>query len=161
MMYERQIKRFLIGSILALTLAGQASAQSPETRPDACERATLITEAGRMTDLETLTRAEQRAEALRAKLFDLQMQEIDLQNALYDLDLRLKPDNIQRALMFVSSPRPMDEFREGLRARLEYEKAGLTKKLELLISSRERLEAEIGRADAEVERLRQRMSNDR
>ena len=152
------ITRFLIGLFLALALAPQGFAQSPGNRPvDKCESATLKTQVSSLSDFEFVERAEQRAEALRAKLFDLQMQEINLQIYLDDLDYRLRPDSIQQALAFVGSVRPMDELRNDLRTRLENEKARVNKQFELLASSRERLEAAISRADAEAERLRQRL----
>jgi hypothetical protein len=141
------ITRFMAGSILALALASQSFAQSPAT----AQRSGLI-------ELEILTRAEQRAEALRAKLFDLQTREIYLQSCLEDLDYQLSPEGIRRALAFVGSVRPMDEWRDALRVRLENEKARVNKLLEFLASSRERLEAEISRTDEELERIRQRLS---
>ena len=52
--------------------------------------------------------------------------------------------------------RPMDELRDALRIRLESEKARVNKQLDLLASTRERLEAAIREADAELERVRQR-----
>jgi hypothetical protein len=137
----------MAGSFLVLALASEGFAQSAAT----AQKSNLI-------ELEILTRAEQRAEALRAKLFDLQMGEIQLQSCLEDLDYRLTPEGIRRALAFVGSVRPMDEWRDALRVRLENEKARVNKLLEFLVSSRERLEAEISRSDEEIERLRQRLS---
>jgi chromosome segregation ATPase len=106
-----------------------------------------------------LARAEERAEALRAKLFDLQMQEIELQSRLDHLDYQLTPESIQRALALVGSVRPMDELRDGLRKKLESERARVNKVLEHLASSREQLEAALSRAEAELERLRQRLGS--
>jgi len=48
----------------------------------------------------------------------------------------------------------MDELRDALRIRLESEKARVNKQLDLLASTRERLEAAI--REAELERVRQR-----
>jgi predicted nucleic acid-binding Zn-ribbon protein len=73
------------------------------------------------------------------------------------MDYRLTPANIQRAITFVSSTRPMDELRNELRQRLEDEKARVKEQVELLASSRERLEVEIRRAKEEIERLRQQL----
>ncbi|HJQ68304.1 MAG TPA: hypothetical protein VKA70_05005 [Blastocatellia bacterium] len=145
-MFKIQIKRSLAGLFLALALGSAAFAQSSESRPPE----------GR----DNAARAEERAESLRARLFEVQMQELDLQNQLDYLDFRLTPDSMQRALAFIGSPRPMDELRDGLRARLESEKQRVNKRLEFLVASRERLEAEIKRADAEVERIRQRSSSE-
>ena len=159
MMYRIQIKYFLVGLFLALAIAPNSFAQSAGSRTsDDSEIAPVKAQASRLVDLEIITRAEERAEALRAKVFDLQIQELDLQAYLEELDYRLTPDSIQRAALFISSVRPADELRNGLRTRLENEKARVNKQLELLAASRERLEAAISRADAEVERLRQRLS---
>jgi predicted nuclease with TOPRIM domain len=87
------------------------------------------------------------------------MRELDLQTRVDDLDYQLTPDSIQRALAFVGSVRPMDELRDALRVRLESEKARLNKQFELLESRRGRLEAAISEADADVERLRQRLGS--
>jgi prefoldin subunit 5 len=152
-----QIKHFLAGSILSLSFAATGLAQSTASRPsDVCESAapkaqfTLI-------DLEIVMRAEQRVEAMRAKLADLQMQELELLTRLDDLEYLSTPDGIQRALNFVGSVRPMDELRSALRTRIEGEKARVNKQLEFLATSRERLESAIREADADVERVRQRM----
>ena len=158
----RKIKqtRILAGLFLALALAARGSAQSSEDQsPRERGGRPLKTQAGILIDLEILTRAEERAEALRAKMFDIQMQEIGLQARIDELDYRLRPENIQRALAFVGSVRPMDELRADLRESLEKEKARVNTRLELLVSGRERLEAAIGRADAEVERLRQLLTS--
>ena len=144
-MCKMLIKHFMAGLFLALTVAGQSSAQSPEAQSSS------------LSDAERVAKAEERVEAMRAKLVDIQMHELDLQARLDDLEFRLSPDSIQRALAFVGSVRPMDEMREALRVRLESEKARVNKRLELLASSRERLEAAISRAESEIERLRERL----
>lgn len=159
-MRKLQITYFLAALFLALALAPQGYAQSSESRPsDACEGATLRVQPSPLLALELVARAEDRAEALRTKLFNVQTQEFDLQARLEDLHYQLTPENIQRALTVITSVRPMDERRNDLRLRIESEKARVNKQLELLVSSRERLEAAISRADAEVERLRQRLSS--
>jgi hypothetical protein len=155
MMCKIQITRFLAGLFLALALAEQGPAQSSGSRAsDACESATSKAQASRLVELEIVARTEKRAEALREKLLDIQMQELILQARLDDLDYRLSPESIQRALALVGSVRPMDELRESLRTSLEHEKARVNKQLEIIALNRERLEAAINRADAEIERLR-------
>jgi hypothetical protein len=148
----------LIGSVAMIMILGaKAVAQSPRDRSqDACETATLKAQPKPVIDLEAVARAEERAEAMRAKLFDLEMKELDLLALLDDLDYRSSPDGLQRALAFVGSARPMDELREALRIRLEAQKARANKQLEQLASTRSRLEASLREADAEVERARQR-----
>lgn len=98
-------------------------------------------------------RAEQRVDQLRAKLFELETREMDLLARLDDLDYRLTPEAIQRALAFVGSPRPMDEFREALRIRLETQKARI-RQLELVLANREQFEWAVREAEAELDRIR-------
>lgn len=160
MMCKIQIMRFLFVMSFALAIATPGMAQSSESRrSDGCERNALTANASSLTDLELVAPPEQRAEALRAQLLDLEMRELDLQTRVDDLDYQLTPDSIQRALAFVGSVRPMDELRDALRIRLESEKARLNKQFELLESRRGRLEAAISEADADVERLRQRLGS--
>lgn len=112
-----------------------------------------------MVEIETLMQVEHRAHALRAQLMDLQMKEIELQALLEDLDYRLLPENIQRTLALVGSVRPMDELRDALRIRIENVKTRVNRQLEILASSRERLESAVSEADVEVELLRQRLNS--
>ena len=79
-----------------MTAPGVAQS-SDSRRPGACERNTLTTKAANFIDLESVSRAEQRAEALRAQLFDLQIRELTLQGRNDELDYQLTPDAIQRA----------------------------------------------------------------
>ena len=151
---------FLVSLFLALALAPQSFAQAPASRPaEASEPSTGKAVASRVLDLDLIAQAEQRAETMRAKLLTMQMQEIDFQAWLEDLDYQLQPDRIQAALAFVGSVRPMDELRDGLRTRLENEKARVMRKRELLIANRDRLEEALKRAEAEIERLRQRLNS--
>lgn len=156
-MCKLRITRFLAGLFVALTLAAEGWGQSSKSpSPDGPDGSASKAQVSALIELEILTRAEQRAEALRAKLFDLETHELYLQSRLEYLDYRMRPDSIQRALAFVGSVRPMDELRDDLRKSLENEKGRVNTELELLASRRERLEAALSRADAEVERLLQR-----
>ena len=157
-MCKKQIIRFLLGIFLALAMATSGLSQSSETRrSEECERNTSTAKSSSLIDLELV--AKQRAEVLRAQLFDLEMRELDLRARVDDLDYQLTPDSIQRSLAFVGSARPMDELRDALRVRLEGEKARLNKQLELLDSRKQRLVDAIRAADADVERLRQRLGS--
>ena len=152
------IQRFVFGVLfvfasLAPSFAQSQSGQTPAQSNKPAKRASGL------IDLELLTRAEQRVDAMRARLLELQTRESDLQDRLYDLDYQLSPQRIDQALMFVGSVRPMDERRDALRARIENEKARVNKQLELLESTKSRLEASINDADAEVARLRQRVNS--
>jgi hypothetical protein len=124
MMRKIQTIHILAGVLLVLTLGTQALAQSPGSRPaDDCENAKSKAQSRSVDDVDILVRAEKRVERLRDQLLDLQVQEISLQCRLDDLDYRLTAESIQTTMMFVGSPRPMDELRDELRQRLEAEKA--------------------------------------
>jgi hypothetical protein len=157
-MSNLRFKSFFLGIVLTAVLAIEAFAQSPENRlPETCNPGTIKLQSV-VSDRELLARAEQRSETLWAKLFEIQLQEIDLQTRLDDLDYRLTPDVIRQALVFVSSVRPMDELREALRIRLEAEKARVNGLIEHLALARQRVEESIRQTDSEIERLRQQLS---
>jgi hypothetical protein len=157
-MSTRPIKRFLIGLFIALFLAAPGFAQMAmaQQSPSVGKGERALRDQA-LIDVELLTRAENRSDALRAQLLDLQMKEIELQARLDDLDYRLTPESLTQALVFVGSVRPMDELRDDLRARIEGEKTRVNAQLELLASTRARLEAAISDAEAECARLRQRL----
>ena len=157
-MNNLRFKTLFFGIVLTAMTAIEAFAQPPESRvPEACESTTFKQQSA-VTDRELLARVEQRSESLWAKLFEIQMQEIDLQARLDDLDYRLTPDGIRQALAFVGSVRPMDELRDALRIRLEAEKARISGLMENLAQARQRVEESIRQTDAELQRLRQRLS---
>jgi hypothetical protein len=115
-------------------------------------------EAQGRTDLWLLTRAENRADALRAQLITVQMSELELQSRIEELDYQMEPESLQRALAFVGSARPMDELREALRKRLDSEKSRINEQLEILVTTQASLESAIRDADAECARLRERLN---
>jgi hypothetical protein len=151
-----QTTPLLTGLFLTLTLASPGFAQSPGgNQPSECAKSRV--QSSSIDDLKILDRAEKRAEKLRDKLLDIELQKISLQSRLDYLDYQLAPANIQRTITFASSTRPMDELRNELCQRLEEEKARVTEQVELLASSRERLEVEVRRANEEIECLRQQL----
>jgi chromosome segregation ATPase len=109
-----------------------------------------------LVDLERLSRAEQRAEALRAQLRDVQEKEGNLQARLEQLDFDLKPENIERSVSGYGSTRP-EEARDARRHALESERTRTQAQLDLLVTSRQRLETAIVNADLEVDKLRKRV----
>ncbi len=91
----------------------------------------------------------QRAEDLRAKLRDVQGKESELQMRAQQLDLDLRPENIERFFAATGSTRP-EELREQRRRQLQHEKQSVVAQLEQLAASRVRLESAILTADAEA-----------
>lgn len=107
-------------------------------------------------DMERLTRAEQRAENVRAQLLDVESKLADLQPKLEQIEYGLKPEVIERSAAGFGTVRP-EEVRESRRRQLESEKARVQAQIRILESSRTRLEAAIITADGEVDRLRRRL----
>jgi len=109
-----------------------------------------------MYDLERLTRAEQRAEDLRTQLREITDKEFQAQERLAEIDYESQPDSIQRRAALVGSLNP-SAVRDAMAQQLERERARIQKQLELLGASHARLDAAVATADAEVDRLRQRV----
>jgi len=111
-------------------------------------------------DMERLTRAEQRAEQLRAQLIDVEGKLADLNVKLDQIDYALKPENIERATQGAGTVHP-EEARDNRRRQLENEKARTQAQIRLLETSRARLEPSIATADSEVDLLRARLQQKR
>lgn len=107
-------------------------------------------------DMERLTRAEQRAEALRTQLVDVESKLADLQPKLDLIEYMMKPENIERSAAGFGAVRP-EEVRDTRRRQLESERARVLSQIKILETSRTRLEAAIITADTEVDRLRRRL----
>jgi len=108
-----------------------------------------------LIDMERLTRAEQRAESLRAQQLDTESKLADAQSKLEQIEYQLRPENIERAAGY-GTTHP-EEAREARRRQLENEKSRLQAQTKILETSRARLEASVATADAEVDSLRQRI----
>jgi chromosome segregation ATPase len=106
-----------------------------------------------LVNLERLTRAEQRAETLRAQLSDAQSKEADLQARMEQIEYQIKPENIELTVATIGTTHP-EQAREARRQALENEKTRISTQLNLLATNRQRLEASIVNADTEVDRLR-------
>jgi chromosome segregation ATPase len=118
----------------------------------------LKTDQRAMYDLERLTRAEQRAEDLRTQLREITDKEFQYQERLAEIDYESQPDVIQQRAALIGTLNP-STVRDAIAQQLERERARIKKQLELLGASHTRLEAAVATADAEVERLRQRVDS--
>jgi chromosome segregation ATPase len=107
-------------------------------------------------ELERLTRAEQRAEALRSQLRDVTDREFQLQERMAQVNDELQPDAILRRAALFGTTNP-SVVRDQIRQGLERERDRLQKQLDMLAQSRTRLEAAVASADREVDQLRQRV----
>lgn len=95
--------------------------------------------------------AQEKAANLRAQLSEVETRQAELQTRLQSLDEQMKPENIEQTLAGVGSTRPED-LREQRRRQLEIERNGVQKQLDLLTTSRTRLETALAQADAEAYR---------
>lgn len=111
-----------------------------------------------LVDLERLSRAEQRAEALRAQLRDIQDKESTLTARAEQIDFDIRPENIERSVATYGSTHP-EEARDARRRSLESEKTRVRAQLDLLTTSQQRLESAIVMADLEVDKLRKRIED--
>jgi hypothetical protein len=109
-----------------------------------------------MVDLERLTRAEQRAEGLRAQLLDNETKMADLQARLDQIEFAIKPENIERSTATYGSTRP-EEAREAIRRSLQNDKTRVENQIKILENGKTRLEQAITTADAEVDMIRRRL----
>ena len=107
-------------------------------------------------NLELLTRAEQRAEALRKELFERTEKETSLRSRLVQMDEEIRPESIERALNPIGSTRSV-ELRDVRRRVLENERRGVESLLNQTTQSRLRLEDDVKQADGLVSRIRQRI----
>ena len=109
-----------------------------------------------LLDMERLTRAEQRSEALRQQQLETETKLADFHSQLDQVEYAVKPENIERAMAGYGTTRP-EEAREARRRQLESEKARLQVQIRILETSRTRLETAVATADAEVDMLRRRL----
>jgi hypothetical protein len=106
--------------------------------------------------LDLLSRAEQRAEALRKQLLELIEKETAFRTRLTQIEDDMRPDSIDRSITFVGSTRT-PELRDVRRRVLENERKGVENLLGQAASSRHRLEDDVKEADLLVFKLRQRV----
>jgi hypothetical protein len=109
-----------------------------------------------LVDMERLSRAEVRAEALRTQLRDVVEKEGLMQARLEQIEFNLKPESIERSVTTYGSTRP-EEARDARRNMLESDKVRTRAQLDLYATSRQRLETAIVNADLEVDKLRRRI----
>ena len=97
------------------------------------------------------TSAQERAATLRSQLAEIPLRQSELQTRLSQLEVDLKPENIEHSLAGIGSTHPED-LREQRRRQLEREKNYVQAQLNELAAGRTRLETAIAQADAEIYR---------
>lgn len=126
-------------------------------RPDAQTGDALKERHDRITlGLELLSRAEQRAGALRKEYLEVTEKETAFRTRLMQLDEEIRPDSIERATSLVGTVRAA-ELRDARRRVLENERKGVESLLAQAAQNRARLEDDVRQADSLVTRLRQRV----
>jgi hypothetical protein len=107
-------------------------------------------------NLDILSRAEQRAEALRRQLLEMTEKETAYRTRMMQLDDDMRPDSIDRSLSGIGTTRT-PELRDLRRRQLDNERRGVEILLGQATSNRTRLEEDVKQADLLVARIRQRL----
>lgn len=105
---------------------------------------------------DLLTKEENRIEAAQKELTDIGARETSLQNRLDEIDLQLRPDQIEQARAGVGSMRP-EEDREAMRQRLSNEKRRIQSQLDQFQQNRVRIQSSISSAEGSIATLRLRL----
>ena len=108
------------------------------------------------TNLDLLTRAEERAGVLRKQLIESIEKETALKSRRTQIDEEMRPENIERTVSGIGTTRSA-ELRDTRRRVLENERKGLESLLSLATQDRLRLEEDVRQADQMVARIRQRL----
>lgn len=111
------------------------------------------------TNLDILTKAEQRVDALRKQQFEMIEKESSVKGRLDQIDNDLRPEAIERVTSMTGSLRP-EELREQRRRSLMLEKQNLTVLLTEVQKNKANLDSNVLRAESLVERLRLRLEKD-
>jgi len=121
------------------------------------EKLSAMEEAQRsLGNLERLSRAQQRSEDLRAQLRDVQSKQLDYQARMDQVDLDMRPENVDASIAGIGTTRP-EEIRNQRRFLLQNEKKRVQAQLDLLDKSRLRLESAIETSELEIQKLRERI----
>jgi len=112
-----------------------------------------------LTNLDILTKAEQRSESLRKQRFDMIDKENSIRARLDQIDVDIRPEMIERSVAVMGSLRP-EELREAKRKSLDAERRNLQNLLNDVITARTNLDADLVRSDALIEKLRVRLDKD-
>jgi DNA repair exonuclease SbcCD ATPase subunit len=109
-----------------------------------------------LLNLEILSRAEERVESLRQKLFDLSEKESAIRSRLNQIELESTDEAVNRSIALIGGLRP-EVLREQRRKSLESEKNNLLNLLTQIENHKLRLQENITKADALVEKLRSKL----
>jgi septal ring factor EnvC (AmiA/AmiB activator) len=112
-----------------------------------------------LLNLDILSRSEQRAEALRKQYFDMIEKENQIRSKLDQLESDLRPETIERSILFAGSLRP-EELREQRKKTIEREQANLNSLLDEITANKGNLQASVEKADQLVDKLRLKLEKE-
>jgi hypothetical protein len=112
-----------------------------------------------LTNLDILTKAEQRVESLRKQRFELVDKESSIRTRLDQIEIDARPESIEKSVALVGTLRP-EEIREAKRKSLDAEKRNLTNLLNEVVTTRTSLDQSLTNAEALDEKLRARLEKD-
>lgn len=114
---------------------------------------------GLLTNLDIITKGEQRVETLRRQLFEVLDKQAAVRAKIDQLEIDARPESIDRSIAFSGTLRP-DELREARRKSLEAERKNAVLTLADLQTVRGGLESNLAKAEALVEKLRAKFEKD-
>jgi len=113
-----------------------------------------------LLNLDILTRAEQRSEALRKQVFEMIEKENNIRTRLDQIDYDIRPEVIERnTVQMAGSLRP-EEIRENRRKMLDAERRNLSSLLTQIQNTHASLDAVLARAEQLVDKLREKLEKD-
>ena len=112
-----------------------------------------------LMNLDILTRAESRADALRKQLYEMIEKESTVQARLEQIKIDSRSEVIDRSVAMMGSLRPED-LRDQRRKSLEAEKRSLESLLTQVQTNRTSLETNVQRADLLVEKVRDKLDKE-
>ena len=112
-----------------------------------------------LTNLDILTKAEQRSESLRKQRFEMIDKENSIRARLDQIEVDIRPEMIERSVATVGSLRP-EELREARRKSLDAERKNLQSLLTDVVNAHATLDSDILRSDGLIEKLRARLEKD-
>jgi hypothetical protein len=127
--------------------------QNKPTAYDERQRTVLL-------NLDILTRAEQRSEALRKQLFEMMEKETTIKTRLDQIEYDIRPENIERVTVQLGGSLRPEEVRDNRRRALDNERRNLQSLLIQIQTTRTSVESALLRADQLVDRLRQKLEKD-
>ena len=112
-----------------------------------------------LLNLDILTKAEQRTESLRKQRFDLLEKENSIQSRLDQIEIDIRPENIERQVAVMGTLRP-EEIRDAKRKSLDSERKNLQALLTQVQTTRSSLDQTVDKAEQLVQKLRVTMEAD-